>query len=311
MKHRMNWTIGLTFLVAACFLTACEGGVSKYTPKVEAVTGAKIEDMQLAYPIEASGKKQYKKKHAVVDYSNTSDGYVMAQYSGKCKNVKVIIQGPVDKYTYTISDDRWNSFPLSQGNGEYRISMYENVKSNKYAQILTKAFDVELTDEFAPFLRSNKYVNYAEAPNTVATAKKLAEGLDGPMDIVTEVFMYVVGTMTYDKDLAENVQSGYVPDLDYDLQTKTGICFDYASLMTGMLRSLKIPCKLVVGYAGGVYHAWISVWIEGEGWIENVIHFDGNEWYRLDPTFASTAGINGEFFQYVGDGNNYVEKYFY
>ena len=32
--------------------------------------------------------------------------------------------------------------------------------------------------------------------------------------------------------------------------------------MTGMLRSQGIPSKLVVGYAGTAYHAWISVWTE-------------------------------------------------
>ena len=241
MKHTTILTISAILLLAGFCMTGCEASVSNYQPKVEAVTDAKIEDMQLPYPTEASGEKKYKKKNAIVDYSNSSDGYVMAQYSGKCKNVKVIIEGPVDKYTYTIKDNNWNSFPLSQGNGEYRIGMYENVKGNKYAQLLTRSFKVELTDEFAPFLRSNNYVNYESAPNTVATAAKLAEGLETPLDIVTEVFMYVVGTMTYDKELAKTVESGYVPDLDYDLQIKKGICFDYAALMASMLRSQKIP----------------------------------------------------------------------
>ena len=49
------------------------------------------------------------------------------------------------------------------------------------------------------------------------------------------------------------------------LEKKSGICFDYAALMTGMLRSQGVPCKLVVGYAGTVYHAWISVWTAEHG----------------------------------------------
>ena len=46
-----------------------------------------------------------------------------------------------------------------------------------------------------------------------------------------------------------------MPDSNRTLETKKGICFDYASLMALLLRSQNIPCKLVVGYAGVEYHA--------------------------------------------------------
>ncbi len=36
-------------------------------------------------------------------------------------------------------------------------------------------------------------------------------------------------------------------DLDNILTTKTGVCRHYALLMTGMLRSVDIPCKYVEG----------------------------------------------------------------
>ena len=60
--------------------------------------------------------------------------------------------------------------------------------------------------------------------------------------------------------------------------------------MAAMLRSQNIPCKLVVGFAGEVYHAWISVWSPGKGWVEGAIYFDGTDWQLMDPTFASTTG---------------------
>ena len=92
---------------------------------------------------------------------------------------------------------------------------------------------------------------------------------------------------------------------------KKGICFDYAALMTGMLRSLGIPCKMIFGYAGKAYHAWISVWSEDTGWVDGVIFFDGTTWQRLDPTFASSANQSEEIMKYIGNGSNYKEKYFY
>ena len=95
------------------------------------------------------------------------------------------------------------------------------------------------------------------------------------------------------------------------LTTKKGICFDYASLMAGMLRSQGVPCKLVVGYAGTAYHAWISVWSAETGWVDGAIYFDGSVWQRMDPTFASSSKGSEAIMQYIGDGKNYSVKYVY
>ena len=83
------------------------------------------------------------------------------------------------------------------------------------------------------------------------------------------------------------------------------------ALMTAMLRSQEIPCKLVVGYAGSTYHAWISVWTEENGWIDGAIFFNGKTWQRMDPTFASSANSSEAILKYIGDGSNYTAKYFY
>lgn len=81
--------------------------------------------------------------------------------------------------------------------------------------------------------------------------------------------------------------------------------------MTGMLRSQGIPCKLVVGYAGEVYHAWISVWSEETGWVDGAVFFDGTTWQRMDPTFAAGGGKNSSIQEFIGDGTNYTTKYIY
>ena len=78
-----------------------------------------------------------------------------------------------------------------------------------------------------------------------------------------------------------------------------------------MLRSQDIPAKLVVGYTGDAYHAWVNVYIDGVGWIDNYIYFDGTNWSLADPTFASTGGQSDSIKQYIGDGANYQQKYCY
>ena len=120
-----------------------------------------------------------------------------------------------------------------------------------------------------------------------------------------------MSNLTYDKAKASTVKSGYLPVLDDVLAAKKGICFDYAALMTGMLRSQGVPCKLVVGYAGTAYHAWVNVWTEKDGWIDGVIYFDGTTWQRMDPTFASSSNRSETIMKYIGDGKNYTVKYLY
>ena len=260
----------------------------------------------------ASGTLTAQNAKAVIDYSNTQDGYVMVQYTASTtKRLKVQVKGPATTYTYNLTAGKWETFPLSDGNGGYQIVVYENITGTKYATALSASCTVTLKDEFAPFLRPIQYVDYGSAPNTVAKAAELTSGLTEPLDKVKVVYDYIVENITYDKQLASSVQSGYLPVLDTVLAKKTGICFDYAALMAGMLRSQEVPCKLVVGYAGTAYHAWISVWSEKTGWIDGVIYFNGTSWQRMDPTFASTGKQSASVMQYIGDGKNYTVKYLY
>ncbi len=249
---------------------------------------------------------------AEIDYSNSKDGYVMARYAAaNSKRLRVQVAGPGTTYTYDLPTGKWVTFPLSDGNGTYKTTVLQNTTGKKYAVLASASFQVTLTDEFAPFIRPNQYVNYEGAANTIAKAAQLTSGVSKPLDKVGAVYNFVVNNLTYDRAKAASVTSGYLPDLDSVLASKTGICFDYAALMTGMLRSQGVPCKLVVGYAGTQYHAWVSVWTQETGWIEGAIYFDGTTWQRMDPTFASSAHSSADILQYIGNGSNYTVKYLY
>ena len=121
----------------------------------------------------------------------------------------------------------------------------------------------------------------------------------------------MTSNFSYDYDLAANPPTGYLPDVDKVLAARKGICFDYAAVMATLLRSQDIPCKLVVGYAGKIYHAWIDVYVEGVGWIKNAIYFDGKSWTMMDPTFVSTGKGSASIMKYVTTPSNYSQKYAY
>lgn len=266
----------------------------------------------------APGTAVQQNSSAVIDYSNAKDGYIMIKWTGgsTSSKIKVLIKGPnnSEDYQYNLrTDGSYDTFPLSDGNGQYSVRVYKQVDGTKYSPVLTAKVSAQLTDEFAPFIRPNQYVNYSDDSKAVTKAAEIIQekGAGDNLSKTEAIYDWVVNNLSYDTAKASSVQSGYLPDIDVTLAEKKGICFDYAALMTGMLRSLGVPCKLVVGYAGTAYHAWVSVWTEETGWIEGVIYFDGTTWQRMDPTFASSAHSSDYIMKYIGDGSNYTVKYLY
>lgn len=254
----------------------------------------------------ASGSTTYGNGKVTMDASHTDQGYLMVKYTGSNGKIKVQVTKQTT-YTYNLNArDAYEVFPLTEGNGSYTIKVFENISGNQYAQAFSQTVQVNLENQFSPFLYPNQYVNFNQNSNAVAVSAQVAAGAADQLGIVTNVFDYVVTNLTYDHNKAATVQSGYLPNVDSTLATRNGICFDYASLMTAMLRAQDIPTKLVVGYTGQLYHAWISVYLPNQGWVENVIYFDGQNWSLMDPTFASSGGIALG----AGDGS-YQAKYAY
>lgn len=259
----------------------------------------------------ASGTVTYGNGRATIDASNTSKGYVMIKYTGGQSRIKIQIAKSTT-YTYDLNArDAYEVFPFTEGSGAYSIKIFENVSGNQYAQVLSQNVTVSLSDEFAPFLTPNQYVNFSSGSAAVKKGAELAASAADQIGVVTNVYNYVINNVTYDTAKAASVQSGYLPNIDQVLAQKKGICFDYAALMTAMLRSQDIPTKLVIGYSGGLYHAWVNVYIDNVGWVDNFIYFDGHDWSLMDPTFASSGGQSESIKRYIGNGSNYQAKYTY
>ena len=111
----------------------------------------------------ASGTVVYSNEAAEIDASNTGDGYVMAKILFKTdKKIKVLVTVPDGtRYTYDLSNQaRFEVFPLSGGDGEYTVGIYQNISGTTYSTLYSKSISVNLKDEYAPFLVANQYVNY-------------------------------------------------------------------------------------------------------------------------------------------------------
>ena len=264
-----------------------------------------------------TGQTVYANAKASIDASNLAEGYLIIKYTGG-KNVRIKVQitkAGGESYNYDLNNaGNPETFPLTEGDGSYTVKVLENTTGSKYAQAYSTSVTMTLRNDFLPFLYPNQYVNYTADSKTVAKAAELCGSL-GEVDKVGKVFDFVVDNVKYDydfdKEVSEGKHTGYLPTVDNTLATGKGICFDYAALMTAMLRSQNIPCKLVIGYAGQVYHAWINVYIEGVGWVDKVIYFDGTNWILMDPTFTSSGGRSDSIMKYVTNSSNYSQKYAY
>ena|GEM_PF-229688 len=249
---------------------------------------------------------------AKIDIGNISSGYVKCSYVGSSTaKLKVQVAGPSGtKYNYDLTKGVYETFPLSDGNGSYTVSVLVNSAGSSYVLAYSTNISVTLTSQFAPFLNPNKFVNYTSSSAAVSTASTVVSGASTTLDKVAKIYSYVISNISYDQTKAASITSGtitsYVPNVDTTLSTKKGICFDYASLMCAMTRSQGIPTKLVIGYAGTVYHAWISIYVDGTGWVENVIYFDGTNWRIMDPTFASGGNSS-----YNTASTTYQASYYY
>jgi predicted small lipoprotein YifL len=287
-----------------------ESIIEEATPATSLQTTKVRDNTPVCYTPVASGETVYANSLASIDASNTAQGYIMVKYTGTNTKVKLQITGSNGvTYTYNLSGGAYETFPLSAGNGSYKIAIYENVTGNQYATALSQTISVNITNTFGPYLYPNQYVNFNASSQVVAKAKQLAEGCADDLEVITKIYNFAT-TITYDYNKANTVQSGYTSNVDAIMNSGTGICLDYAAVMASMLRSQNIPTRLEVGYAGTAYHAWISTYTAETGWINGIISFDGVNWSLMDPTFAANSSQE-TLKNFIGNGSNYSTKYIY
>ena len=279
---------------------------------------ASIFKSNVAYAVEmptASGVNTVSDGGATIDYSNTSDGYVMVKCSQSYPRVKAQVVKDKQTYTYDIAcDGNYVPLPLQMGNGSYTVRVLKNVGGNKYAMLTNTSFSANLTNSLSPYLIPSQIVNYKADSATVKKSSELAGAMQTDLQKVEAVYQYVINNITYDDAKAQQVVSkSYTPTVDNILQTKKGICYDYSAVLATMLRSQGIPTKLVTGYVSpsGTYHAWNEVFINGVGWVSSAVYFDGISWKRVDSTFGASAGNSDEINKFIQNNGNYQVKYQY
>lgn len=242
----------------------------------ELIANADIDEVRknIALPLPvASGSEVYSEGGAQVDASNASDGYIMISCKSELRHkVRITFNDGATVYDYDlVSNGEYQVYPLQSGSGSYNIRVLEQVEGDTYSVILACLFEVALVSEESPFLYPNVFVDYDGDTEAVLVAYLICDGAKNDSERLERLYGYVANNIAYDLDKADSIYKGYVPDVDDTLNSGSGICFDYASLLACMLRSVGIPARLAVGEVSpeNALHAWNQAYIDGV-----LIHMD-------------------------------------
>lgn len=102
------------------------------------------------------------------------------------------------------------------------------------------------------------------ARETFSSGRSLLEAAQELSHRIHKEFKYVPKSTSIDMPLADVLES------------RRGVCQDFAHVMIGALRSLQLPARYVSGYVRSgehiqgaqASHAWVSVFLPGAGWID-------------------------------------------
>lgn len=245
---------------------------------------------------------------AYIDASSAAQGYVAVRAQSSQRLKFQILCGDASQ-NYDVPSGHAIICPLTFGDGSYTFRVLKNTRGTNYVEICRTQVNVALESEFAPFLRPNVFCTFDAESACVKKARELTRDAENEGDALMAICTWIVDNVSYDNAKAEKLKNatGYVPSPDDTLSSKTGVCFDYASLGAAMLRSQGIPTKIITGYVSpdSIYHAWICVYIDGT-WKSARFSIDKNTWSRVDLTFAAGSGNS-----LVGDGKDYTDRYIY
>jgi transglutaminase-like putative cysteine protease len=139
------------------------------------------------------------------------------------------------------------------------------------------------------YLQSSRYVELS--PEAWRLALDATHGIGDAWLAALALMKYVNGLLKYESN-STHVHT----HMSEVLKDRRGVCQDFAHLMLGLCRSLKIPARYVSGYlateSASATHAWVEVFIPGHGW------------RGLDPTHNCQIG---ETYVKIGNGRDYAD----
>jgi transglutaminase-like putative cysteine protease len=157
------------------------------------------------------------------------------------------------------------------------ICSFEQIKE---ARNVERCFD---------YLQGSRYVEIT--PESWKLALDAIQGIEDAWQGALALMKFVHGHLKYESN-STNVHT----HMSEVLLDRRGVCQDFAHLLIGLCRAVKIPARYVSGYlateTASATHAWVEVFVPGHGW------------RGLDPTHDCQIG---ETYVKLGNGRDYAD----
>jgi len=183
----------------------------------------------------------------------------------------------------TFDDEGYKVFEIIKDNVNddinYEVSLTVNNSRNiTFLSELEPLSHVLYNDDIMNY---TKYTNYTTPTSEmIMTASEIVQGAESKLEAVLRIASYVHDYINYTISLGDTIK-----DADWIFENKRGTCDEYSILAVSFLRSLKIPCRFVHGYAYSNVindfgaHSWIEVYLNGK-------------WIPFDPTYGQYGFID-------------------
>jgi transglutaminase-like putative cysteine protease len=147
------------------------------------------------------------------------------------------------------------------------------------------------------FIQGSRYVDLT--PDTWRLAVDATHGETDVWQIGLKLMQHVHGTLTYQPN-STHVHT-HMRDV---LAQGRGVCQDFAHVLIGLCRSLRIPALYVSGYlatqAASATHAWTEIFVPGIGWqgLDPTHNCQPDETYvkiSVGRDYADVAPVSGTY----------------
>jgi len=139
------------------------------------------------------------------------------------------------------------------------------------------------------YLQASRYVEIT--PESWKLALDATHGIADAWLAALALMKFVHGNLKYESN-STHVHT----HMSEVLRDRRGVCQDFAHLMLGLCRAVRIPARYVSGYLAteiaSATHAWVEVFVPGHGW------------RGLDPTHDCQIG---ETYVKLGNGRDYAD----
>ena len=222
--------------------------------------------------------------------------------------------------TYDSNYDIQTSDVIYTGNTEEIYSLYYYLYSGYYTGI--KADLGEYADEelrYRQFVKDN-YL-YVDENLKAYLQKIIDQNRFDPSSatIISDVATYIQNAATYNLKYNPAIDTAAHPIIAFLVEGE-GVCRHYASAATALFRTLGIPARYTIGFAGESVantwvditgkqaHAWVEVYIDGIGWLPIEVTGSGSSSSGSGASGIGGTGGSGEYGEPGDESNTEDEK---